>query len=128
MSTAFLAQGATITWGSSTLTNITRITQNGGNSSGNEPEVSVAHLGSCHCKEEPYIKTWAAPSNSGGGNTLQVDFMGESPFEKDEVKNFVVSTPTTNNLINLTDCTCLSVQVTAQVGDVIRGSASIKFA
>jgi hypothetical protein len=129
MSTALLSQGLTITWAGSTLSDITRITINGANSESNGPEISVAHLGSCHCKEEPYMKTWAASSDSGGGNQIQIDFMGVSPFTQDQIGNFVVTAPSpTGQIINVSNATCLSVQQSAQVGDVVRGSATIKYA
>lgn len=129
MSTALLSQGATIWWGADSppgdnakITNVTRVTLNGGGDNG--PEISVAHLGSCHCKEEPYIPTWGP---SGSGKTLQVDFMGESPFTVNDIKNFKVATPSNASLIYYVDCTCVSVQSSAQVGDVIRGSATIRY-
>ena len=120
-----------VTWAGNALTNITRIVLGGGDgqNSSNGPEVSVAHLGSCHCKEEPYLKTWAAPSNAGGGqNTVQVDFMGASPFEMDQIATLVVGGADNGISFSFTDCTCVSVQTTAQVGDVIRGNATIRFA
>lgn len=129
MSTTLLSQGTSLTWGGTQLDNITRITLGGGSNGEdqNGPEVSIAHLGSCPCQEEPFLKTWAPPSNSGGNNnnTIQVDFMGSSPFVKDEIKNFVV---TGKASFSFSDCTCLSVQTTAQVGDVLRGSATVRFA
>ena len=128
MSTALLSQGTTVSWGGSTLTNITRVTIGGGASESQEggPEVSIAHLGSCHCKEEPFLKTWAAPASEGDGNNqVQVDFMGQSPFTKDQIANFAISGQAS---FSFTDCTCVSVQTTASVGDVLRGSATIRFA
>lgn len=125
---ALLSQGTTVTWGGVALENVTRIAIGGGSNGEdqNGPEVSIAHLGSCHCKEEPYLKTWGPPSNSGNNNnTIQVDFMGGSAFTKDQVANFAISGQYT---LSYSNCTCLSVQTTAQVGDVLRGSATIRFA
>jgi hypothetical protein len=128
MSTALLSHGATVTWGGTPLTNITRVTVGGGSSENQEGggEVSIAHLGSCHCKEEPFLKTWAAPAGEGDANSqIQVDFMGTASFTKDQIASFALSGPAS---FSFTDCTCVSVQTTASVGDVLRGSATIRFA
>jgi len=130
MSTALLSQGTTLAWGEVTaVPYVTRIVIGGGGSSGNDPEISIAHLGSCHCKEEPFLKTWAAPSDaSGGQNTVQVDFMGVGSFAKDQIANLSIAGGLNGLSFSKQSCTCISVQTTAQVGDVLRGSATIRFA
>lgn len=129
MSTAaLLSQGATVSWGGSALTNVTRVTIGGGSTGEQDggSEVSIAHLGSCPCQEEPFLKTWAAPAGqSDGSSQIQVDFMGSSSFSEGQIAAFNVSGPAS---FSFTDCTCVSVQMTAAVGDVIRGSATIRFA
>lgn len=126
---ALLSQGTTVQWAGVDVDNVTRITIGGGSNGEdqNGPEVSIAHLGSCHCKEEPFLKTWAPPSDNGANNNniIQIDFMGASAFEKDQVANFSVSGQASFTYNN---CTCVAVQQTAQVGDVLRGSATIRFA
>lgn len=128
MSTALLSHGATVTWGGSTLTNITRVTVGGGSSDNQEGggEVSIANLASCPCLEEPFLKTWAPQAGEGDANSqIQVDFMGTPAFTKDQIANFALSGPAS---FSFTGCTCVSVQTTASVGDVLRGSATIRFA
>lgn len=125
MSVSLLSQGTTVTWSGSALTNVTRVSVGGGDIGQDAQEVSVAHLGSCHCKEEPFLKTWANPAADGAAaSQIQVDFMGASPFTKDQVAGFSVTGPAS---FSFASCTCVSVQVSAQVGDVVRGSAVLRF-
>lgn len=128
MSTAaLLSQGTTVSWAGSALTNVTRVTVGGGSNGGDGgSEVSIAHLGSCPCQEEPFLKTWAAPAGQGDGNSqIQVDFMGSSSFSEGQIGSFTVAGPAS---FSFAGCTCVSVQMTAAVGDVVRGSATIRFA
>lgn len=126
MSTALLTQGTTLTWAGTPLENVTRVTFGGGaDGDQNAQEVSVAHLGSCECKEEPFIKTWATPISQREGNTIQIDRMGTaSPFTTDQVAALSISGKVS---WTFSVCTCVSIQTTAQVGDVVRESVTLRF-
>jgi hypothetical protein len=124
MSSQLFSQGTTVTWAGSKVDNVTRVTVGaGGGGANNDQEISVATLDSCPCQEEPFLKTWANPTQGGAGGQIQVDFMGTNPFVIDAIGTLAIS----GSALSFTagNCTCVGVQVTAQVADVVRGTATI---
>jgi hypothetical protein len=122
---ASLAQGTTVTVDGAAIL-ATRISvSNGDPGAGNSPRVTVSHLGSDPEKEEPYELTWAAPDDSGSSpKTIQIDYMGSSIEPSTATVSVVITGPIAFNA----GCTVVSSSVTAQVGDVIRGTATFRFA
>jgi hypothetical protein len=124
MSAQLVSQGTTVTWAGVKVDNVTRVTVGAGGGGGNnDQEISIATLDSCPCQEEPFLKTWATPSQAGAGGQIQVDFMGTNPFSQNQIANIAITGSSLS--YSASDCTCLSIQVTAQVADVVRGTATI---
>lgn len=119
---ASLSQGTTVTVGGASVL-ATRVSVTNGDESSNSPRISVAHLGSNPDAEEPYELTWAAPDDSGAGaKNVQIDYMGGF-IEPGGTTSLAITGPISFSAT----CTVVSSSVTAQVGDVIRGSATFRF-
>ncbi len=119
---AVLSQGTTVNWNSTKLT-VTRVSVSSSGGGDNSPRISVASLESPADKEEPTLLTWAAPAGSGGGNTVQIDYIGGSLVAG---ANGTV-TITGSFPIVLSNCTVLNVSETFQVADIARYSANIAY-
>jgi hypothetical protein len=126
MSAGIVSQGTTITWAGSQVPNVTRVTVGAGGGGSGDQEISIATLDSCPCQEEPFLKTWAQPpgGGSGPGGEVQLDFMGSNPFSIGQNGTLSI-TGAALSYSSSGDCTCVNVQVTAQVADVVRGTATI---
>lgn len=121
---ATLSQGTSVTFGSTTLV-ATRVSVNRSNGAGasNRQRISTAHLGSDANQEEPYVEIWQPRADEGGGQTVDVDFLGGSPPTSGATGTLSIS----GGLSFSTTVTVVSSVVTAAVGDIIRGSASFRF-
>lgn len=120
---AVLSQGTSFTFNFTPYT-VTRVTvQRGGSANSNRQRVSTAHLGSDPDKEEPYLEIWQPNANDGGGNTVDIDFLGGSMPTINATGTLTISGGLS---FSWTAATCASSSVTAAVGDIIKGSASFK--
>lgn len=118
-----LSQGTTVSFTGTTFT-ATRVSVNRGSGAGNQRQrVSTAHLGSDPNQEEPYLEIWQPRSDEGGGNTVEVDFLGAAPPTAGATGTLTVS----GGISFSTTVTVASSVVTAAVGDLVRGSASFRF-
>lgn len=120
---ASLAQGTSFSFSAVTYT-VTRVTVNRGSGSGNQRQrISTAHLASDPNAEEPYLEIWQPRSDEGGGNTVEIDFLGSSAPSAGASGTLTVS----GGISFSTAATCASSSVTASVGDILKGSASFTF-
>lgn len=120
---AVLSQGTTVTIGGSAILATRVVVTDGDPNSNNAPRVSVAHLGSNPDEEEPYELTWAAPADSSSApRNVQIDYMG-GLISPGGTVSLSVSGPVSFSAT----CTVVSSVVTAQVGDVVRGTATLRY-
>lgn len=117
---AILSQGITVKFGLSSVL-ATRVSVNDGNAKEGAPRVTVSHLGDNPEEEEPYELTWAAPSDNAGPKNVQVDYMG-APLSPGGTTTISITGP----IAYSSTATVISSSVTAQVGDVIRSSATLR--
>lgn len=119
---AQLAAGLSITIPGVSGAYATRFTLNDGDESQNSPRISSAHLGSNPDEEEPYVLTWAPPSNSSNAKTATIEFYGSGgPSPGGQA---TISVP---GLFSVSG-TVVSSTTSAQVGDFVRGSVTVRFA
>lgn len=120
---ASLAQGTSVTFAGATYT-VTRVTVNRGSNSGSlRQRISTASLASNPNEEEPYLEIWQPRADEGGGNTVEMDFLGSGAPSSGSTGTLAV----TGGISFSTVVTCSSSSVTAAVGDLLRGSASFTF-
>lgn len=120
---ATLSQGTTVSFTGTTFT-ATRVSVNRGSGSGNNRQrISTAHLGSNPDLEEPYLEIWQPRADEGGGQTVDVDFLGSSVPTAGASGTLSIS----GAMSFSTTVTVVSSVVTAAVGDIVRGSASFRF-
>lgn len=121
---AVLSQGTSFSFNSTAYT-VTRVTVQRGSTSGsqNRQRISTAHLGSDPDKEEPYLEIWQPRADEGGGgNTVDIDFLGASVPTAGTTGTLTIS----GGLSLSTTATVSGSTVTAAVGDIIKGSASFR--
>lgn len=123
---ATLSQGTSFSFASTTYT-VTRVSVQRGSAAGSgqtRQRISTAHLGSNPDLEEPYLEIWQprADEGGGGGNTVDIDFLGASAPTPGATGTLTV----TGGLSLSTTATVAGSSVTAAVGDIIRGSASFR--
>lgn len=146
MSQPTLANGYTVTFvaaaghGGATFSpgKLTRVTLNKGTAAGQQRQrISIAHLNEPYTetktingvsqtvrREEPYVEIWQPRSGtSGGGGTLDLDFIGAEGLVTGGISGSLTVTGAGLAFSN-TAVTCASSSMTLAVGDVIRGSAS----
>lgn len=109
------SQGTSFTFGGGSYT-ITSVTVNYGQERG---RVSGAHLGMGQDDVEPFYKTHRTVDELP---TVDVEFIGGSTPSVNASGNLAVS----GKVAFSGTATCISSQVTASVGDIVRGSASFR--
>lgn len=121
---ATLSQGTSFSFDAVGYT-VTRVTvQRGSSANQNRQRISTAHLGSDPDKEEPYLEIWQPRADEGGGNSVEIDFLGSSTPTVGASGTLTIS----GKFSLTTTATCASSTVTAAVGDILRGSASFRIA
>lgn len=122
---ATLSQGTSFSFASVQYT-VTRVTVQRGSAAAtqNRQRISTAHLGSNPDLEEPYLEIWQprADEGGGGGNTVDIDFLGSTVPTAGATGTLTIS----GGLMLSTTATVAGSTVTAAVGDIIKGSASFK--
>lgn len=145
MSTPALASGYTVTFVAAAghggasfspgkLTRVT-LTRSGG-AAAQRQRVSIAHLGEPYTqtitvngqsqtvrREEPHVEIWQPRASSGGGGTLELDFIGSVGLVQAGVSGSLTVSGAGLDYSGAS-VTCSGCQVTLATGDVIRGSAS----
>lgn len=114
-----LSQGTTFSFAGTTYT-VTRVSVQ--RASQTRQRISTAHLGSNANAEEPYLEIWQ-PRADESGNTVEVDFLGSSGVQAGASGSLQISGSVS---YGPTAATCASSNVTAAVGEVVRGSASFR--
>ena len=116
-----LSQGTSFSFGGTTYT-CTRVSVNMQWQGNTRNKISAATLASDINAEEPFVYGFL-PYSDDTPSTVDVDFLGGTGPTAGATGALVV---TGGASFSTTAATCASSSVTAQVGDLVRGSASFK--